>query len=142
MFNHEQLYQCRVCRFDENKTWHVSTCVHMFQPEDEPNEKMAKTDAKPAEEKYWQREPPKMQEFDKAGTGPIRTPMRQLTMAREKQHRGRMKTARGRVETQIGPLGRVGAAGNGPRRKTETLNLRLPHPLVHMATPPLRPQSL
>lgn len=32
--------------------------------QDEPNEKMAKTDAKPAEEKYWQREPPKMQEFD------------------------------------------------------------------------------
>lgn len=31
--------------------------------EDEPNEKMAKTDTKP-EEKYWQREPPKMQEFD------------------------------------------------------------------------------
>ena len=78
----------------------------------------------------------------KAGTGTIRTPMRQLTMAREKQHRGRMKTARGRVETQIGPLGRVGAAGNGPRRKTETLNLRHPHPLVHMATPPLRPQRL
>lgn len=32
--------------------------------QDEPNEKIAKTDAKPAEEKYWQREPPKRQEFD------------------------------------------------------------------------------